>query len=289
VDETKKMTDEMPVSFTSAIKTTANGLGVKYCLGKAEFVITAKDAAGHSRGFGGDVFAVESKEAEVKATILDKNNGNYEVQYSAAEIEGEHFSLAVTLRGHHICGSPFSVVQPGLLLELSSHGNHSKDWLDAAVATMSGIPAAQLWVELSDVNGSVVYNATGKTNFTWTQDYMTCRQMKQSYDYHHKDAIRFDNGDVMMIVGKNATTYWNGVGGDIYRPYNIIINAGWGREDMNSWFHRRRMIISREAKYVPGWSTPDNVISFDKAGFMSTPSTNWPKFIGTFRILYTPL
>merc|ERR1719419_1734451 len=74
-----------------------------------------------------------------------------------------------------------------------------------------------------------------------------------------------------------------------YNSYNIIINKGWNNDQISCYFHDRRMIIARTASGVPGWTAPDNRISFSKAGFVQTPSGNWPKFNGTFRIYYLPL
>ena len=118
-------------------RSTASGAGLKFIVPNEEskFLITAKDFKG-----AGETFAVESKETEIKSSVLDKKNGIYEVVYSAPNVtQGEHFSLGVTLYGQHIDESPFSVRTPRLLLEFSTAGNQSKDWLDSAVRTMSDI------------------------------------------------------------------------------------------------------------------------------------------------------
>jgi len=290
VEETTTMFEEMPLTLSCARQTTASGPGLKYSIPNEEskFVITAKDFDGKPRSVGGDKFVVESKEAELKSSVFDKKNGMYDVLYSAADLtEGEHFSLVVTLRGDPIRGSPFSVRQTSLLLEFSTVGSHSKDWLDAAVETMSDIPRARLWVQLSDMNGSVVYKSTGVTNCKWTQNRITAPN-RQYYDDKHINAIRLDNGDRMLIIGKTDHNYraW---GIDAYRSYNIIINAGWDSSKVLSYSHPRRMIIALKAPDVKGWTAPDNLISFSETGFIQTQSGNWPKFNGTFRIYYESL
>merc|ERR1719233_1145805 len=136
----------------------------------------------------------------MKYTMSDKKNGKYEVQYSTVNVpEGEHFTLGITLCGHHIRGSPFSVRQPSLLLEFSSAVNHPENWLNAAVKKLSDIPSARLWVQLSDVNGAVVYKATGVTSCEWTKNAITAPK-EQYPDNMHTNAIHFDNGDTMMIM-----------------------------------------------------------------------------------------
>merc|ERR1719447_2068976 len=99
---------------------------------------------------------------------------------------------------------------------------------------MSDIPRARLWAQLSDMNGSVVYKSTGVTNCKWTQNRITAPN-RQYYDDKHINAIRLDNGDRMLIIGKTDHAY---------RSYNIIINAGWDSSKVLSYSHPRRMIIA---------------------------------------------
>jgi len=183
----------------------------------------------------------------------------------------------------------FFVRRSSLLLEFSSTGEHTKDWLDAAVAKMVDIPRARLWVELHDVNGKIVYETTGVTRGKWTQNFITCPKMQQDRDTSHTKAICLENGDRMMIIGKQATQGWKTGGFDIYRPYNIIINAGWDESKMTSWYHPRRLIISLKVFKLGGSSTPGNFISYTAAGFTPDGYFSWPKFSGTFRIYYIAL
>jgi len=288
VEETSTKVENMPVNVTSAPNTTAAGDGLSKCMSteKSKFIITAMGFDGEHRHVGGDKYAVECKETEIQSLIRDKNNGKYEVSYSAGDLKGlDEISLGVSLRGLHISGSPFAVECRCLLLEFSSKVNHKKDWLDEAVREMSTIPRARLWVHLYDANGSEVYQSTGVTTTKWTPDYITAPQKVQHYDNKHTNVIRLDNGDGMMITGKanSDCPLLNA-----YLPYNIIINAGWNQSMLSTYKHPRRMIIATCAPNVPGWKAADNRISFSSAGF-STMATGWPKFNGKFRIYYKPL
>jgi len=278
VEETTAKTEDIQLYSTSA-----TGSGLKYTIPNEEsrFVITAEDFKGD------DTLAIESKEAEITSSVEDKKNGSYEVIYSASNItSGERFSLDVTLHGNPIHGSPFSVRTPSLLLEFSTAGNQSKDWLDPAIQVMTAIPRARLWVQLSDMNGSVAYKSTGVTNCKWTSNHITAPD-QQWCDDQHTNAVQLDNGDRMLIIGKSG---WSGGwGADAYRTSNIIINAGWDNDKLSYFNHPRRMIIAVEAPFVPGWSAPDNLISFSDSGFNLTENGNWPKFNGIFRIYFEPL
>jgi hypothetical protein len=285
VKKTTMRVIEIPLSRTCPQHTTANGVGLRnfFPNQKSKFVIAAKNSKGKPLYIGGDTFIVDSKEVDIKSSISDKENGKYEVSYFAEDVKDAHqFFLDVTLHGLPIFGSPFSVNCPRLLLEFSSKDDPSKDWLDAAVATMSNIRRAELWLNLYDVKGSEFYKTTGVSSHRWTKEHITSPG-KQLYDIEHTNAIRLNNGDRLMIIGKQSTDTWE------YRPYNIIINAGWDKSKIRSFQHPRRMIITAtDAPQVTGWTAPDNRISFSSTGFFST-NGNWPKFNGTFRIYYSPL
>jgi len=291
IEEVTTMVEEMPLTITCAQQTTAKGIGLDGCVPDKEskFIITAKDMHGKPLDAGGDEFEVESKEADIKSSVLDKKNGMYEVSYFAGDAKvSEPFSLAVTLGGRPIYGSPFSVKHAALLLEFTTYGNEPSNWLDAAVAKMSNIPRARLWVYLHDANGTEVYGATGVTSRKWTQKHITCSANSQCYDNQHKNAIQLDNGDGLMIIGKSATFFQiNCPGWNAFGAYNIIINAGWDKSQL-SFNHPRRMILARTMSFVPNWSNPYNRISFSSSGF-KIAGGNWPKFKGTFRIYYVAL
>ncbi|XP_074644685.1 E3 ubiquitin-protein ligase TRIM71-like [Tubulanus polymorphus] len=90
----------------------ASGDGIKRALkGKAACIIVhAKDHTGDNRMIGGDPVGavVESPEGVLyHAEIVDRQNGTYGVSYRP-QTEGVHV-LSVTIRGKHICDSPFSV------------------------------------------------------------------------------------------------------------------------------------------------------------------------------------
>ena len=73
--------------MTSAAHTTAIGDGLTHYSPNetAQFVITAKDSQGQPRDSGGDAFVVESKDVELKATVVDQKNGTYAVSYAVGD------------------------------------------------------------------------------------------------------------------------------------------------------------------------------------------------------------
>jgi len=300
IEETTSMVEDMPI-----IDFTAKGSGLKFCFPnhEAKFAITSKDIDGKFVDKVDD-FVVESKEVEIKSTVLNKKNGLWEVSYLAGDVKkDEPFSLAVTYRNRHIPGSPFSVSHAALLLEFSSTVNHTKDWLDDAVKTMSSISSTRLWVQLCDLNGSEIYKTTGVTSCKWTQNNITNPGSEGYGDESHTNAIILDNGDRMIIIGKVGAEEkgWELTGGitknnnacNVYRSSNIIINKGstfdykYDKPWDKRWNPSRRMIIAIKAT-VPGWTAPNNRISFSNSGF-SAVYEKWPKFKGTFRIYYMPL
>jgi len=291
VEETTSMVEEMPLEIF-----TAAGSGLNFCIPneEAKFAITCKGIDGKLVDARVDDFAVESKEVEIKPSVLNKKNGMWEVSYTAGDGD-ERFSLAVTHRNGHIQGSPFSVSLAPLLLEFSSAVNHTEDWLDDAVMKMSGISSARLWVQLHDLNGSEIYKSTGVTSGNWSQNHITAPGSLKNCDTSHSNAIILDNGDRMMIIGKDGTGQFEKLGYHMssphyrnaynaYRSYNIIIN----KKQDSDWDPTRRMIIAVTAPNVSGWTALDNRISFSSSGFKANAG-NWPKFRGTFRIYYKAL
>jgi len=282
------MVEKLPIISASDI--TASGPGVEQCVAKheASFVVTTKTKGKELLDVNCDHFLVESKEADIDFTVLQKEKGICEVTYKAAldDQPCKQFSLAVSFLGHPIQGSPFHVkLPPFKLMEFSTSGNHTQDWQDPALKIMSSVSRARLLVQLYDVNGSEVYNATGVTKSKWTPNCITAPG-QQWFESNHTNAIELNNGDRMMIIGKNSMNI-SSWGADIYHSNNIIINIGW--KPRLNYNHPRRMIIALSAPGVPGWTAPGNLISFSKTGFTPTDRGNWPKFQGTFRISYTPL
>jgi len=284
------MVEELPLKMTSPKHTTAMGDGLKYCPPNenATFIITAKDEDGNPRESGGDVFVVESKEAEIKASVVDQKNGSYQVSYSSGGVkEGDQFYLAINLHGFPISGSPFHVSARHLLLKVASTDNLAADWLDPAVAKMSDLQGAKLYVRLCDTDGSEIYKGTGVTKCPWSQRYITAPGT-QNPDVSHTNAIHLDNGDWLLIMGKHTDDFphWSW---DIYRKYTINIIEGGEPRTWKGAGQRRRMVISVNASSTPGWRVPENRISFSRTGFSTTSDGNWPKFNGTFEIFYVPL
>jgi hypothetical protein len=288
VEESTSENEELPLITADLLTVAGKGLERCFYSTEAKFVMTGKDSNGQLREFSIDSLVVESKEAEIKPSYIKKNKGLYEVSYLTDIEEKKQFCLAITYLGSHVKGSPFSVeAHRALLLEFSSPGEYTKDWLDAAVHKMSNIHRARLWVYLHDENGLEVYSATGETSCEWAQNKITASGDQQWNEDKHTDAIRFDNGDRLMIVGKNCgcdVHDCNDYEYDVFRSYNIIINKGWNLKA--GWQHPRRLVIALSAPNVPGWTAPENHISFSSTGFFPKAEGNWPKFTGTFRICY---
>ena len=113
--------------FASAEHTTATGSGLERFRVNQEnkFVIVAKDSDGQPRDTGGDVFVVESKEVELKATIVDQKNGTYQVSYLVGETMDRKLALVVSLRGRAINGSPFDVRMMSVLGRMACGDSHT--------------------------------------------------------------------------------------------------------------------------------------------------------------------
>jgi hypothetical protein len=56
-----------------------------------------------------DQLVVESKDVELKASIVDNENGTFTVSYVHTDSNLLQFALSVLLNSEHICGSPFTV------------------------------------------------------------------------------------------------------------------------------------------------------------------------------------
>jgi len=290
VEETTMMVEELLLKMTYPKHTTAMGDGLKYCPPNedATFIITAKDEEGNPLDSGGDVFVVESKETEIKASVVDQKNGSYQVSYSQGGVkEGDLFYLAINLHGFPISGSPFHISARHLLLKVASTDNLAADWLDPAVAKMSDIQRARLHLRLCDTDGSEIYKGTGVTKCPWSERNITAPG-RQNCDEQHTNAIYLDNGDWLLIMGKH-TYAKNNYSWDIYRPYTINIIEGGEQRTWEDFKQRRRMVITANAPNTAGWSVPENRISFSNSGFFVTVYGNWPKFNGTFEIFYEPL
>jgi hypothetical protein len=75
---------------------------------KASFEITAYDSKGVRRPYGGDKFAVCVRGASyVYAKVADNNDGSYSVEYKPSTSGA--YSIAITLAGRSMPGSPFSL------------------------------------------------------------------------------------------------------------------------------------------------------------------------------------
>jgi len=112
VEETTSMSEVMPL--ISIENVTSSGVGLELCnLNEgAKFAVTTKDVAGRLCDVNVHDFVVESKEAEIKSSVVRKARGMYEVSYSSGAVgaaDCEQIFLTVTYLGRHIKGSPYTV------------------------------------------------------------------------------------------------------------------------------------------------------------------------------------
>lgn len=147
--------------LSSAEHTTASGSGLE-CYSpneETQFVIVAKDSQGQPRGAGGDIFVVESKNFELKSSVMDQKNGTYQVSYVAGKSE-KKFALSVMLCGRPIRGSPFAIgvacrlIHPyklsysSLYSAIGSEATYSA-LTDNNRATGLGTDVGQSWIQAS--------------------------------------------------------------------------------------------------------------------------------------------
>ena len=114
-----------PVS--SAAHSTGSGVGLERCSPGVEtsFTVVAKDSSAQPREVGGDVVVVASQDVELKASVLDKKDGTYQVSYIAGDSKEGKFALSVLLRGRPIRGSPFGVILLKFEAQVACGGRHT--------------------------------------------------------------------------------------------------------------------------------------------------------------------
>jgi len=125
-----KRFEELPMSRSSAVHTTASGAGLSVCIPNKEatLVITTNNTMNQRRYSGGDVFVVRSPQVTLHSAVVDLKTGQYSVTYHVSQTKECTFPLSVSLTkectfplsvllyGRPIHGSPFSVnIIPGFI------------------------------------------------------------------------------------------------------------------------------------------------------------------------------
>ena len=120
----------------------------------------------------------------------------------------------------------------------------------------------------------------------WTQNHLTSTG-KQYYESEHTRAIKLDNGDLMIIVGKTSSN--SGWGGFAYNGYTILINCD--QLAPQSYTAKRRLVVTSHTTYNGKRKessdfpfTAAHEISFCPKGFYQGAQNVWPAFRGTFRM-----
>ena len=85
---------------------TGEGLHSAMARQKATFTIEARDVSGNKQQAGGEKFKVSIRGAsQVRAKVIDKENGDYAVEYKAST--SGSYTVSITLNGVSLPGSPF--------------------------------------------------------------------------------------------------------------------------------------------------------------------------------------
>ena len=93
------------------------------------------------------------------------------------------------------------------------------NWFDACVAA----PGNNVRVRVYDVNNNLAYEATGPKVGVWNQNQITSTAgvNNQYLSSNHDRLISLNNGDKLMITGKNAANA--GCGGSFGNGYGIVV------------------------------------------------------------------
>jgi hypothetical protein len=157
-------------------------------------------------------------------------------------------------------------VQVGVLLPVHNDGAENlldNNWFDACVAA----PGNNVRVRVYDVNNNVTYEATGPKVGVWDQNQITSTAgvNDQYHSGNHNRMISLNNGDKLMIAGKNAANA--GCGGSFGNGYGIVIYPA----NPNYIANVKIMVMSYKqyvapwgnvARYFTGW-TPAHEISMN--------------------------
>lgn len=122
---------EMPMTQSCGAQSAASGQGLLgFVLGKENtFKITAHDRTGQVMTSGGDTFQVDTKEVQLKVSVVDNKNGTYSVAYTMdKDFDKTQVDIAVTLNGSHIAGSPFRVKKKKPVIPGGSYSTRSIGW-----------------------------------------------------------------------------------------------------------------------------------------------------------------
>jgi hypothetical protein len=170
-------------------------------------------------------------------------------------------------------------------------------WFDACIEA----PGNTVKVQLLDLSGTVVYEATGTKVGTWTYDQITSTANNGiQYEYNHHDRIIIlNNGDKLRISGRSASnagcggSQGNGYGIVIYPPaysgiyYDSIKLAVFPYHHMNSNYVGTRNFSAWTPSGEISWNNGGLMYSCDHSYGTSSPSP-LTGFMGTFVFTVLP-
>jgi hypothetical protein len=164
---------------------------------------------------------------------------------------------------------------------------NNNTWLDPL------IPFGKAWnrvkIVLTDTSGNIVYQGEGPIRKTWTYDQITSTidPSSQFRSSNHQYLIALDNGDKLMIAGRNSQNA--GYGGSFGNGYGIVVYPS-----NPNYYSNPKMIVASYYHFVSwtnprafrGWSQSSE-ISFKNGSSFST-AVESPPFLGTFEISILP-
>ena len=160
------------------------------------------------------------------------------------------------------------------------------DWFDTCVAAAQN-GGTSVRIVLKDVDGNTVYDASGNIVGNWTQENITTTSTRsnnpynyQYWSYEHDQLVTLDNGDKLMIAGKNG--YQFGCGGSFGNGYGIVVypsNPDYIYNPKMIVMPYRHQLGNNQPRYFSGWSQATE-ISWNGSSFNSCG--NVPGFEGTF-------
>ena len=169
------------------------------------------------------------------------------------------------------------------LVNTTGEDLNDNSWLDDCVDyTGASWTGTEVRVTLETSSG-IVYDAAGDhAGVTWTYDQVTSTTGPgtQYYSPYHGSMVSLDNGDKLMISGRNAQN--NGCGGSMGNGYGIVVyptSPNYHSNPKIFVFPYRHQVGSTNARSFSSWSQ-SNEISYSGSSFNSCSST--PAFIGTF-------
>lgn len=154
-------------------------------------------------------------------------------------------------------------------------------WFDRCIDAQG----AKVKVVLRDQQGTTIYEAQGEKVGDWSYNYITSsRGNYQENPYYHDRKITLDNGDILVITGRNGSGY--ACGTESGNGYVIrVLKANTSHTKMIVTSYQRLGGGWGGKRYFSGW-TPNHEISYNNGermyGCTSNESNQFKAFYGSF-------